>query len=238
MSKAEVKFGDWLNRGLDLYKANWLVLIIVTAVMLVCFAIPFAIIFRLLAFHPMVGQFVSVALMALVLGPLAVGWARVVLSLPGAPQQPADMGAAINTLFQGYQQFKDASLLYLLVGGAGALVRIVADAVLPFFLASLLGLAVNIFVGAAVMFSLWLLADRKCDCLSSIKVSWGTVKDNFWMFLGFNLMAGVLAAVGAIACGVGIIATAPLYGCLLVVAYRDVFLSAAATAAPVAPPSP
>ena len=47
MSKAEVKFGDWLNRGLDLYKANWLVLIIVTAVMLVCFAIPFAIIFRL-----------------------------------------------------------------------------------------------------------------------------------------------------------------------------------------------
>lgn len=235
MNTTEVKFGEWINRGWAIYKANWLSLISTVAVMAVCVVVPGMIIAKMSLFHPVLAMILNVAIMALVGGPLAVGFARVLLQLQAAPMAKLEVGAAIGTVFQGYQQFKDAALLFLVVSGASVLVQIISGLILPQFLVSLLGLAVSLAVSAAFMFSAWILADRKCDFTTALRGSWAVVKTNFWSFLGFNVMAGVLSAVGFIACFVGIIATLPLYFCLLAVAYRDVFTSA--TEAQAQPPA-
>lgn len=233
MNATEVKFGEWINRGLALYKASWLSLMLAVLVLMVCVGVPMAALTKPLLFHPILSALLSVVIMALVLGPLSVGLAGVVLRLVDNPEIKLEPGTAIGAMFQGYQQFKEASLLVLVASGAVALVRIALGLILPQFLASLLGLVVSLVVGAAFMFSVWLLAERKCDFVMALKESWAMVRTNFWPFLGFNVVAGVLSMVGIIACFVGIIATLPLAFCLLAVAYRDVF---APTAAPQATP--
>ncbi|TAN37396.1 MAG: hypothetical protein EPN23_05235 [Verrucomicrobia bacterium] len=235
MSAIEVKFGDWINRGLALYKANWLPLILAVVVLLACVGVPLAVLFNPLVFHPVLSALLTVVITATVAGPLAVGLASVVLRLLNTPAVKLEPGTAIGAMFQGYQQFKDASLLFLVVGGLPALVRIMLGFILPQFLVAVLGFVVSMAVGAAFMFSVWLLAERNCDFVTALKESWAVVKTNFGSFLGFYVVAGVLAAVGLVACFVGIVATMPLYFCLLVVAYRGVFTLAKAT--PTMPPA-
>jgi uncharacterized membrane protein len=155
-----------------------------------------------------------------------VGLAGVVLRIVSSPELKLEPGTVIGAMFQGYQQFKEASLLFLVVGGVPELIQVVMDLILPQFLVSLFGLVVNLAVGAAFMFSVWLLAERKCDFVTALKESWAVVKTNFWPLLGFYIVAGILSVVGVLACVVGIVATMPLYFCLLAVAYRDVFASA------------
>jgi hypothetical protein len=50
-----------------------------------------------------------------------------------------------------------------------------------------------------------------------------TVKTNFWPFFGLSIVAGLIGSAGAIAFGIGVIFTIPIQGCILAVAYRDVF---------------
>jgi hypothetical protein len=231
MSTTEVKFGEWINRGWTLYKANWLPLLLAVVVMAVCVVVPMGVLVRPMMFHPILAMIVNVIIMALVAGPLMVGLAGVVLRLAGGPEHKLEPGTAIGAMFQGYQQFKDASLLLLVVGGVSALVRIVLGLVLPQFLVALLGFVVSLAVGAAFMFSAWLLAERKCDFGTALKESWAVVKTNFWPFLGFHIVVGVLGMAGIVACGVGIVATLPFYYCALASAYREVFARSATTAA-------
>jgi uncharacterized membrane protein len=49
------------------------------------------------------------------------------------------------------------------------------------------------------------------------------VKTNFWPFFGLSAVAGFIGSIGALAFGIGIVLTLPIQGCILTVAYRDVF---------------
>ena len=73
------------------------------------------------------------------------------------------------------------------------------------------------------MFGMFLIVDREMDWVAASKLSINTVKSNFWPFFGFSAVAGIIGSIGAIACGIGVVLTIPIQGCMLAVAYRDVF---------------
>jgi uncharacterized membrane protein len=61
------------------------------------------------------------------------------------------------------------------------------------------------------------------DWLPASKESINIVKSNFWPFFGLSAIAGIIGSIGAIACGIGVVITIPIQGCILAVAYREVF---------------
>ena len=73
------------------------------------------------------------------------------------------------------------------------------------------------------MFGLFLIVDRQMEFWPASQESINTVKTNFWPFFGVSAVAGFIGSIGAIAFGIGVVFTIPIQGCILTVAYRDVF---------------
>lgn len=72
------------------------------------------------------------------------------------------------------------------------------------------------------------LVDRQVPVLAALGASFRTVKPRFWRLLRFYVAAALLAASGLLAFGVGLLFTAPLFGLLTAVAYRNCSAEAAA----------
>ena len=178
----------------------------------------------------------QLAIVVSVVGPVTIGIARYVLHLFETPDQPVDLGAAFRAALEGYEHFKDAAVLFLVIGGAFFVTQFTLGLFLWEFLATLAAAVVSFFVGTAAMFSVWLMAEHKCGFQAALMGSWSAVKDDFHVFLLFHLMALGVGIAGAITC-IGIVVTMPLYYCLMAVAYREVFpqLSAAEPAPAQAP---
>ena len=73
------------------------------------------------------------------------------------------------------------------------------------------------------MFGLFLIVDRGMEWVPASALSFNTVKSNFWPFFGLSAIAGIIGSLGVIACGIGVVLTIPIQGCILAVAYRDIF---------------
>ena len=88
------------------------------------------------------------------------------------------------------------------------------------------------------MFGMFLIVDKKMDFWPASMESINVVKTNFWPFLGFAVVAAIIGSLGAIACGIGVIFTLPIQGCILAVAYRAVFDGAQVSEGPPDIPEP
>lgn len=201
MNTMDVKFGDWIQKGFDLYKDNFSILVLVNLIALV----------------------ISAFTLGILAGPMAVGIILVTLALHDK-QEPKPQ---IGDLFKGFNCFLPAFLFFLVF----VVVLFIGSLVLNLIpcIGQVLGLLYVYGLNALVMFALFNIADRKMDVIPAIQASVETVKKSFWPFLGFSIVASILGSVGAIACGIGIALTMPLYYCILAVAYRE------AGSAPVAP---
>ena len=205
MQKIDVKFGEWIQKGFDLYKNNLGTLILVSLLALV----------------------ISVLTIGVLGGPMAVGAILVTLGLLDKKTPPPQIG----DLFKGFNYFVN-SLLFILT-------YIVVSFVVGFILAlipclgAILGTLAGFVLQTLAMFALFNIADRNMDFIQATKESINVVSTNFWPFFGLSVVASILSSLGAIACGIGVIVTAPLYFCILAVAYRE----SNAQAAVVVPPA-
>jgi hypothetical protein len=235
----EVNFGAWFERALAVYKVHWLPLVILFAAVGICVGVPQALVQSWLLGYPLLTLLFQLAVVVAVTGPVMIGIARYVLRLFDHPDQAVDLGAAFRAALEGYQQFKDAALLFLIIGGVGFVAQYVLGLFLWPFLTTLGSALISFFVATAFMFSMWLMAEHKCGFQAALSGSWSAVKDNFHVFLIFHLMALGVGIAGVIACGIGVVATVPLYFCLMAVAFREVFphLGAAEPAAEPPPPA-
>jgi hypothetical protein len=233
----EVNFGAWFERALAVFKVHWLPLVILFVAVGVCVGVPQALVQQWLLGYPLLTLLFQLAVVVVVTGPVMIGIARYVLRLFENPEQAVDMGAAFRAALEGYQQFKDAALLFLIISGAGFVAQYVLGLFLWPMLAQFGAAVLSFFVFTAAMFSMWLMAEHKCGFQAALSGSWSAVKDNFHVFLMFHLMALGVGLAGVIACGIGVVVTMPLYFCLLAVAFREVFPHMGA-AEPVAPPAP
>ncbi len=195
MDKVEVKFGDWIQKGFDLYKENFGVLIVPSIIVVLLSALT----------------------LGILSGPLLVGMILITLRLLDK-QEPKP---SVGDVFQGFGQFVDAFLFWLVWG----VITFVAAMILNLIpcLGQILSIVIIYAIQALLLFGLFLIADRRMQFWPASMGSIEKVKTNFWPFLGLAVVAGILGSLGLILCGIGVVLTFPIYICIVAVAYRDVF---------------
>ncbi len=155
-------------------------------------------------------------------GPLWAGLTLVILRLL-RQEQPAPQ---IGDVFKGFDFFLQALFLAIVIGVAFAIAGW-----LP-----LVGIVAPTLLSPLVMFAMCLLADRKLDFWPAIQASCEKAKGDYISLLVLCLVAGLISAVGAILCGIGVFLTAPFGAITTVVAYRHMF--GETSAVPEAPAAP
>ena len=195
MDEVEVKFGEWIEKGFNLYKENFGILVLASLIAVVL-------------------SMVTVGVLA---GPMFAGVILITLGLVDKKEPKPD----VATLFKGFEYFLDSFLFVILWGIALFLVSIVVGLV-P-CIGQLASIFVVFVAHALLMFGLFLIVDRRKEFWPASVESFNKIKPNFWPFLGFSVVSNIIGSVGAIACGIGVIFTLPIQACILTVAYRDVF---------------
>jgi hypothetical protein len=195
MQKVQIKFGDWIEQGFVLYKENFKTLVLASILAVVLSTVTIGILF----------------------GPMIAGLAIVTLELLNKKEPKPDAGR----VFRGFDYFLN-SFLFVLVWGLAIILGSLVLGVIP-----LIGQLASIFYACAIqaflLFGIFLIVDRQMDFQAASKESINTVKSNFWPFFGLSAVAGIIGSIGAVACGIGIVITIPIQGCILAVVYRQVY---------------
>ena len=195
MEKIEVKFGEWMEKGFNLYKENIATLILASAVAIL----------------------LSAATVGILAGPMLAGVFLITLGFFDKTDPKPETGS----LFKGFNYFLN-SFLFVIVWGAAIILALFILSFLP-----CIGQLASVFVAYAaqafLMFGLLLIVDKHMEFWAASMESFNKVKTNFWPFLGFSVVTSIIGSIGAIACGIGVVVTAPIQACILTVAYRDIF---------------
>lgn len=204
MTDVANKFGDWIKEGFDLYKNNLAVLILSS----------------LIAF------LIAGVTLGILGGPMFAGLIIIVLKLRDGEQPPPTVG----DVFQGFQYFLPTFLFGIVWG----LILVVGSLILAFIpcLGQLLSICLCLAASAFLMFGLYLIVDQNMDFWPASMASIEKVKPAFFPYLGLAVVAGIIGQIGALACGIGVFATMPIYFTIIAVVYRDVFGNAEAPPAP------
>jgi hypothetical protein len=171
--------------------------------------------------------------LGLLSGPMGAGMILIVQKLRDGKQPPP----AAGDVFQGFQYFLP-SFLFCIVWGVILFVGIMILSFIP-CLGQLLSICLCLAAAAFLMFGLFLIVEQKMDFWPASMASIEKVRTAFFPFLGLAVVASILGQIGALACGIGVFVTMPVYFTILAVTYRDVFGEGAATVeAPQAPAEP
>jgi hypothetical protein len=195
MDKVEVKFGEWFEKGFNLYKENISTLILASLIALLLSA-------------------VTVGILA---GPMFAGLIFITLGFFDKREPAPEVG----NVFKGFDYFLNA-LLFVIVWGLALIVVSFILAIIP-CVGQVASLFVVYAVQAFLLFGLFLIVDKGMEFWPASMESYNKVKTNFWPFLGFAVVTSIIGSIGAIACGIGLAITAPIQICMLTVAYREVF---------------
>jgi uncharacterized membrane protein len=195
MQKVQVKFSQWIEDGFKLYKENFKTLVLAAVFVVV----------------------ISTVTAFILAGPMLAGLALVTLGLRDKKVPKPEAG----TVLKGFDYFVPA-FLFIAVWGIGIMIASVIVGVIP-----LIGQLASLFVAygaqAFLMFGLFLIVDKKMEFWPASQESINTVKANFWPLFGVSIVAGFIGSIGAIALGIGVVFTIPIQGCILTVAYREVY---------------
>lgn len=193
--KVQVKFGEWIQQGWELYKSNIGVWIVASLLAIV----------------------ISVATGFILYGPMMAGLVWMALAMV----EQKELKPQIGDVFRGFDYFLQAFLFCLVWG----VIVMAASFLLNLIICvgTVIAIALSLAVETALMFGLFLIVDQKMQFWPASLQSFEMVKPNFFPLLGLFLVASILSSLGAIACGVGFIVTMPLLYCILAVAYRNVF---------------
>jgi uncharacterized membrane protein len=195
MDKVDVKFGEWIEKGFNLYKENFGILVLVSLIAVVVSAI-------------------TVGVLA---GPMAAGVLLVVFQLHDRKEPKPEVG----TLLKGFDFFLNSFLFFIVWGVAIFVVSLILGLV-P-CIGQVASLFVVFVAHALLMFGMFLIVDRNMEFWPASVESFNMVKRNFWPFLGFSVVSNLIGSIGAIACGIGVVFTLPIQVCILTVAYREIF---------------
>jgi uncharacterized membrane protein len=195
MDKTEVKFGEWIETGFNLYKQNISTLILAGLIAVV------------------LGS-VTVGILA---GPMLAGILLITLGLFDNAQPKPEF----TMVFRGFDFFLN-SLLFILVWGVALFILSFILSLIP-CIGQIVSVFAVLAAQALLIFGLFLIVDQHMDFWPASRASFDMIKTNFWPFLGFSIVASIIGSIGAIAFGIGLAVTLPIQACILTVAYRDVF---------------
>ena len=195
MDKVDVKFGEWIEKGFNLYKEN----------------------FGILVLASLIAVIVSAITAGVLAGPMAAGVLLIIFQLVDRKEPKPEVG----TLFRGFDFFLH-SFLFFVIWGIAVFIASLILGLVP-CIGQLASLFVVFVAHALLMFGLFLIVDRKMEFWPASVESFNMVKRNFWPFLGFSIVSNLIGSIGAVACGIGVVFTLPIQVCILTVAYREIF---------------
>lgn len=218
---AEVKWGAWIGEGWQMFTSQWLAWVAIMLVFLLLIIVPIAPIYAFMIAAQLASagdpeaqtetpallfMLLPVLYLAIILGSsyLMTGAYR------AAFKQMRGGKISVSDLFSGGDAFLRAAGGVVLVGllaSVGALFCI-----LPAF--AVVGL---------LYFTLPLIVERKLGVFDAMRTSFEKTKGRWFMFALFAIVVSLLAQLGSVACGIGVLATFPLYFTINAVAYRDLF---------------
>ena len=193
MDEVEVKFGEWIEKGFNLYKENFGTLVLASLIAVV----------------------LSTVTVGVLAGPMFAGMLLITFGLLDKK------GPDVGTLFKGFEYFLN-SFLFVVIWGIAAFVASIVVGLVP-CIGQLASFFIVFVAHALLMFGLFLIVDRGSEFWPASVESFNKVKTSFWPFLGFSIVSNIIGSIGVIACGVGVIFTLPIQACILTVAYREVF---------------
>ncbi len=196
------KIGGWIQQGFELFKGHAVTLIAAAALVTI----------------------IGGATGGILLGPMLAGLILIALALADKREPKPDLGV----VFKGFDYFLNTFLFWLVWSIlVFALVGLLS---LVWCVGHLLAAALAIVLKTLLMFALFLIVDRKMDFWPASLASIQRVKESFLPLLVFMLIMAAIVLAGVLACGIGVVVTAPIAVCCLAVAYRDVFGPAPADA--------
>ena len=201
MDKVQVKFGEWMENGFNLYKNNFVTLVLAS----------------------LVAGVLSVVTMFILAGPMFAGFLLITIALFDKQEPKPEVG----DLFKGFDFFLN-SFLFVFVWGIALIIVSFLLGLVP-CVGQLAALFVVYAAQAFLMFGLFLIVDKNMEFWPASMESVNKVKTNFWPFLALSIVSSIIGSIGAIACGIGVVVTFPIQACILTVAYRDIFGEAGTT---------
>ena len=195
MDKVQVKFGEWMENGFNLYKNNFVILVLAS----------------------LVAGVLSVVTMFILAGPMFAGFLLITIALFDKQEPKPEVG----DLFKGFDFFLN-SFLFVFVWGIALIIVSFLLGLVP-CVGQLAALFIVYAAQAFLMFGLFLIVDKNMEFWPASMESVNKVKTNFWPFLALSIVSSIIGSIGAIACGIGVVVTAPIQACILTVAYRDIF---------------
>jgi uncharacterized membrane protein len=195
MDKVQVKFGEWMENGFNLYKNNFVILVLAS----------------------LVAGVLSVVTLFILAGPMIAGILLITMALFDKQESKPEVG----DLFKGFDFFLN-SFLFVFVWGIALIIVSFLLGLVP-CVGQLAALFVVYAAQAFLMFGLFLIVDKNMEFWPASMESVNKVKTNFWPFLALSIVSSIIGSIGAIACGIGVVVTAPIQACILTVAYRDIF---------------
>ncbi|MGD2023126.1 MAG: hypothetical protein PVI18_08110 [Desulfobacterales bacterium] len=204
MQKIEVPMGRWIEAGFNLYKDNFITLVLAA----------------------LIGLVLSMVSIGILTGPMLAGLIIMALQFLRKEEPKPEAGA----VFRGFSFFLD-SFLFTIIWGIAILIGSVVLGLFP-IIGQLLSLFFIYAAQAFLMFGLYLIVDKQMPFWPASQVSIQTVKTNFWPFFGLAAIASIIGSIGALAFGIGVALTIPIQICILTVAYQDIFGPAAPSSTP------
>lgn len=191
--KSSVKFEEWIQAGFSLYRDNFTVLVLAN----------------------LIAAILSMVTLGILAGPLFAGVVIITLQCIDKKEPKPEVG----DLFKGFEYFLDSFLFVIILVAISSIASFILVHI-P-FVGPILSWCASIAISTLVMFSLFLIVERKMNFIDASKASINLVKINFLPFAAFFIVASFLAHIGILACGIGIVVTIPVYTCLIAVAYRN-----------------
>ena len=195
MDEVKVKFGEWIEKGFNLYKENFGILVLASLIAVV----------------------ISTITVGVLAGPMFAGIILITLRLLDKKRPKPEVG----TLFKGFDYFLN-SFLFVIIWGIALFVVSIVVGLVP-CIGQLASIFVVFVAHALLMFGLFLIVEKRSEFWPASVESFNKVKLNIWPFLGFSIVSNIIGSIGAIACGIGVIFTLPIQACILTVAYRDLY---------------
>ncbi|MDX1707678.1 MAG: hypothetical protein R3274_03690 [Desulfobacterales bacterium] len=195
MQKIDVHIGQWIEAGFNLYKDNFITLVLAAIIALV----------------------LSTVSVGILTGPMIAGLIIMTLQLLRKEKPKPEPGA----VFRGFSYFLH-SFLFTVIWGIAILAGSLVLGVLP-IIGQLASLFFVYAAQAFLMFGLYLIVDRQMTFWPASQFSIQTVKTNFWPFFGLAAVASIIGSIGALAFGIGVVLTIPIQICILAVAYQQIF---------------
>ncbi len=188
----EFKLGQYINRGIEIFKANWVNFVVFTMIIILINAIP-----------NLINDNLRAIIQLVVGGPLMAGYFIV------ARKVARNERTEFSDFFKGFEDFVQL-LLGNFVVGIFVVIGLILLAVPGIYLAVAYGLWIPLIIFGRLSF--W----------NAMETSRKIITQNWWNFLLMALVAIGFILLGVIALVVGLLAAIPIIVCIYYAAYEDI----------------